>query len=75
MQVAEDQHAVNVALLKHAIAGVHNEEQKCSLEHTAQCLGLDLDRAAGSLGLSLQVIIIIKNLCNDRIPALLRALT
>jgi hypothetical protein len=39
-----------------------------------QWYGLDLDRAAGSLGLSLQVIIMIKKRCNDRVPALLRGL-
>jgi hypothetical protein len=31
MQVAENQHAVNVASFKHATAGMHNEEQKCAL--------------------------------------------
>jgi hypothetical protein len=39
-----------------------------------QWYGLDLDRAAGSLWLSLQVIIMIKKRCNDRVPALLHGL-
>lgn len=63
-----------VVSFRHAIARMHNEEQKCSLAGV-QYFGLGLDRAAGSLGLSLQVIIIIRNRCNDRVPALLYALT
>jgi hypothetical protein len=51
-----------------------NEVSKCSLVGP-RWYGLDLDRAAGSLGLSLQVIIISKKRCNDRVPALLYALT
>lgn len=46
-----------------------------ALSLVCSILGLGLDRAAGSLGLSLQVIIIIRNRCNDRVPALLYALT
>ena len=53
---------------------MQKEEQKCSLVGL-QWYGLGLDRAAGSLGLSLQVIIISKKRCNDRVPALLYALT
>ena len=52
---------------------MQSEEQKCSLVGS-QWYGLDLDRAAGSLGLSLQVIIISKQRCKDRVPALLYAL-
>jgi hypothetical protein len=52
---------------------MQNDQQKCSLVGL-QWYGLDLDRAAGSLGLSLQVIIMIQKRCNDRVPALLYAL-
>lgn len=62
-------------IARHANCGrMQKEEQKCSLVGL-QWYGLGLDRAAGSLGLSLQVIIISKKRCNDRVPALLYALT